>query len=124
MITIKVNVYSPRWGHDDQYIIEMSEKAMTIGGPGGKEVQCVKDPYGNRVWKEGVGGYKSLLDIFHNDSIFAPEVFLFALKSAWESWENRELDGEQVEQEIAQLFEWLNTISRTKPETDYWGRIF
>jgi len=118
--TVEVQVYSPRWGHDDTYTITMNRDAMKIEHHPRKAI-CEwvenKDP----VWKCSDG---SLFRIFSNDSIYAPENFVRALERAWIDWRSGELDDSKVSSEITELFNWLNTITKAKPKTPYWKGQF
>ena len=119
-ISIEVNVYSPRWGHDDVYTITMSRDSMQVEH---HPRSAVCESVGNRdpVWTSTDG---SLFGIFRNDSINAPENFLDALEYAWIDWRAGELDNSRVTSEIHELFDWLNTVTKAKPDSDYWKGKF
>ncbi len=119
-ISMEVNVYSPRWGHDDTYTITMSQDRMEIKHhPRSAICKWVENKV--PVWKSTD---RSLFNIFRNDSIYAPENFLRALEYAWIDWRSDELDDSRVNAEIQELFDWLNTVTKAKPETDYWKGKF
>ena len=122
--TIHVSVYSPRWGHDDGYTISCSENEMSISNFG-KEAICENIPPKDPIWK----GYNDttgnpLENILTNDGIYPPINFVDALETAWQSWINGELTDEQVKEEVSQLFDWLNSISKNKPNSEFWSKEF
>ena len=84
-------------------------------------------------WVEGTepkwSGYNEsignpLEQIFENDSIFPPTVFVRALEYAWQAWKDCILNDQKISQEVQELCEWVNGVSRTKPQTDFWRKMF
>ncbi len=122
----RVNIYSPRWGHDDGYEFSLDENQMEItGGGGGKSAVCKWVEDRDPIWE---GYYDStgnpLVNILENDLIYPPSIIISAIESAWKAWRDGELDNEEVESEINALVEWLNNTSTNKPQTDFWQKIF
>jgi hypothetical protein len=123
-ISFTVSVFSPRWGHDDIYTIRLSEEKMEIASVP-KSAICSKKENGDCIWS----GYNErtgnpLVRIFQNDSVYPPSVFISAMESAWAAWLNNRLDDIQAEEELKELFEWLNVVSKSKPRSDFWTGIF
>ncbi|WP_447079090.1 hypothetical protein [Shewanella algae] len=115
---IELDIYSPRWGHDDVYRFVFERDSLTFSmGP--RE--------GRFIWDERtdpVHDGEDLLDIFGNDSIYAPEAFVDGIVYAWKAWRNGDLSDENLNQEMQAWGEWLNTITRHKPRTDFWRGYF
>jgi hypothetical protein len=121
-----VNIYSPRWGHEDSYQFILDENQMEItGGGGGKSAVCKWVESRDPIWK---GYYDStgnpFVNILENDLIHPPAIIISAIESAWTAWRNGELDNDELESEMNALADWLNTISKNKPNTDFWTKIF
>jgi hypothetical protein len=117
---VEVRVYSPRWGHEDTYTISMARDWMKVERHP-KSATCKwvesKDP----VWESSDD---SLLEVFANDSIYAPAIFPHALVGAWLDWRSGEIDDARVDAEIQELFGWLNAVTHAKPTSDYWKGKF
>lgn len=122
--SIDLSIYSPRFGHEDLYEMTMTESELKIK-TGGKEAICNwidnKDP----EW-EGYEDHHNnpLLNIFENDSIYAPSIFIFALESAWKEWRDGTIDNNDLGNELNELIDWLNLCSKNKPQSDFWTTIF
>ncbi len=124
--SFEVKLFSPRWGHEDVYQVQLNRNQMSVsvGGVGVKAV-C--------SWVENLDpewlGYSDsignpLENILRNDSISPPSVFVSALEYAWEAWRDETLDDSQVKAEVQALCDWLNIVSRNKPGTDFWIGFF
>lgn len=59
-----------------------------------------------------------------NDSIYPPTVFVRALQAAWIAWRMHELQDDEVASEMSTLCEWLNLVSKNKPKTAFWKKVF
>lgn len=122
---VNINLYSPRWGHEDSYVIRFDEKEINIMGVGAKEAKCVQNPNGSVGWS----GHNQmtgnpLLNILQDDHIYAPDVFIDAIIHAWGSWKNGDLSDEQLDEEVAHLANWINTSTKNKPDSEFWSSYF
>ena len=122
--SFKVHLYSPRWGRDDTYEIELNMEQMSVKGVN-KTAACNwvegKDPNWSG-YNESLGN--PLEKILENDSIFPPTVFVRALEYAWMAWRDGTLDDQKISQEVQDLCEWVNEVSRGKPQTAFWRKMF
>lgn len=115
---VNLNIYSPRWGHDDVYKITLEKNKLSID----MVPRHAEANYRENLDPEWSG--ESLDAIFRNDMIYAPAVFQNCLEWAWLQWRNGEISDEAASQELQRLAEWLNTITRTKPRSDFWRQYF
>ena len=118
-----VEIYSPRWGHDDRYEFIFDEDTMKISS--GKQASCKWSEDKEPVWD----GYNAdsgnpFVNILENDSIYPPTILISALEHLWSAWRDGTLKNEEVEAEMNLLIEWVNTGSMNKPKTDFWQGIF
>jgi hypothetical protein len=118
---VYLNLYSPRWGHDDRYTFKFDENEIyaSMGGP--KEAICIRNEKGTLIWSghnQNIGN--PLLNILSDDSIFPPTIFIKAIIYAWDSWRDGELSDDQLKSELELLTNWVNVVSRSKPNSDYW----
>lgn len=116
--TIDLEIYSPRWGHDDTYSVHLTKDVMTIT-QGGRTARC--------TWLENLDPKwdgERLEGILNNDSIYPPAEFEDMFEYAWKAWRNGDINDKTVDQELQAVADWLNTITRTKPQTDFWGLYF
>lgn len=122
----EVHLYSPRWGREDTYEIKLDREQMIIKGVGaGKTVLCSWIEGRDLKWSEQIGDTGNPLEkILKKDSIYPPSVFVRALEQAWIAWRDGTLDDQKVSQEVQELCEWVNEVSRRKPKTDFWRNKF
>ena len=77
-------VYSPRWGHTDRYTVAISKKELKVT-QGTFSATCQLASNGDPAWS----GYNDttgnpLMNIFSNDSVYAPDIVPSALEWAWQ----------------------------------------
>jgi hypothetical protein len=118
---IEVSFYSPRWGHEDLYRIQLESNTMTVDGLHmGKNAVCSLE----RTWSGYNDKFGNPLEkILENDGINPPSNFVIALEQAWIAWIEGRLDNDQVQSEIQELCNWLNTVTQSKPSTDFWKSV-
>ena len=110
--------YSPRWGHEDTYRVDLSRDFMEIK----MQARCAR-----AEWKEDHDPEWSgepLARIFVNDSITPPHNVQDLFEYAWMRWRDGQLNDAQVSDELHELETWLNTITKAKPRTDFWSGYF
>lgn len=115
---LTANIYSPRWGHDDEYSFDLTLEAMTIS----RDAQKTKC-----IWREGLDPEwqgESLENIMRNDNIYPPAILPDLLEYLWRAVRNNELNQAQAQAELNAAADWLNTTTRAKPQTDFWRRYF
>lgn len=118
MVQIELRMYSPRWGHDDTYVLELTRESLVIT-QGARSTQC--------TWRDNLDpewSGESLRHILENDSIYPPATFQDLVEHAWKSWRNGELDAAAVNEELQALANWLNAITSAKPDTEFWKKYF
>lgn len=118
-----ISIYSPRWGHDDNYNFSFSQDKMDIRLIS-KEARCKyvenKDP----EWIGYEGTRNPFVNILTNDGIYPPVVLVDALETIWLKWRVGEINDQSVEKEIQILFDWINKSSMEKPNTEFWSQVF
>ena len=122
----EVSFYSPRWGHEDTYEIKLDREQMRVKGQGvNKTVVCSWVEGSDPKWSGHIEGIGNPLEkILKKDSIYPPSVFVRALEQAWIAWRDGTLDDQKISQEVQELCEWVNEVSRRKPKTDFWRNKF
>jgi hypothetical protein len=117
--SFEVQLYSPRWGHEDTYEIQLDREQMRVKGVN-KTAVCSwvegRDPKWSG-YNESIGN--PLEKILENDSIYPPTVFIRAMEYAWMAWRDGTLDDQKVLQEMQQLCEWVNEVSSSKPKPTF-----
>lgn len=115
---IELQIYSPRWGHEDVYELVLTRDSLVITH-GARIAKC--------VWRENLDpewSGESLDGTLRNDSIYPPSKFSRWIARAWEAWRGGELSDSAVDKELKALADWLNVITRAKPDTEFWKKIF
>jgi len=116
--TVSLRVYSPRWGKEDNYDFRFSRDELVVSSPARKAV-C--------TWREGrdpLWSDENLMTVFQADSVYPPAVLPKLLEHVWREWRGGSLDAERLEAELGHLVDWLNTITRAKPNSEFWSRHF
>ncbi len=122
---MSAQVYSPRWGRADTYIIVFDPERIHIDNSNGKTATCTFPDVADPEWtghNSGIGN--PLMMVFSNDSIYAPRVVPMALESAWKRWHGGESTDEEVRAGVAELFAWIDQTARSKPSSDFWVGVF
>ena len=118
MPMLEAQIYSPRWGHDDTYSLDLTQEQLVIRMHA-REARC--------VWREGRDPSwegEPLEDILRNDSIYPPAIFGQLLEHLWKSWRNGELTPERANEELQEVVGWLNSVTKSKPRTVFWKQYF
>jgi len=116
--TIAAEIFSPRWGHTDTYTFVLEREAMTISMEA-REAKCIWRDNQDPIW-EG----EALHDILQNDSIYPPAIFQDLVEYLWKSWRGGEINATDAETELQEIITWLNSITKAKPKTEFWGKYF
>lgn len=101
---MSAQVYSPRWGQADTYKITFDPERIHIDNSNAKSATCTFPDGSDPEWtghNQGIGN--PLMNIFSNDSIYAPRVVPMALESAWARWHDGKSTDEEVRAGIAEL---------------------
>jgi len=113
---VKLRIFSPRWGHKDTYELRLSQDSMVIThNP--KSAKC--------AWRDTLDPEWSgdnLRDILENDSICPPAKLEDLIEYAWVSWRNGELSDTDVNVELQAVADWINEITKAKPNTKFWRK--
>ncbi|WP_394179659.1 hypothetical protein [Marinomonas posidonica] len=118
MSVFKIEIFSPRWKHNDTYTIEMTPEEMTIT----MQVRAA-----TAVWRENLDPEwqgETLERIMSNDHIPAPAILPQLLEHAWEEWRNGDINDAQLQTELEQLANWLNIVTKNKPDSQFWSNYF
>ena len=120
----EVHFYLTGWRRKDPYEIKLDREKMMIKRSTKKAVCSL---IGGRAPKWS--GYNQCIgnpleNILETDAIFPPIGFIQGLESSWMAWRDGTLDDQKVRQEILRLCEWVNRVSRSKPKTEIFRKIF
>lgn len=117
-ITVELQIFSPRWGHEDTYEVELERDHMEITR-GANRARADWQDNAEPAWSgwtvEGIMG---------NDSIHPPAVTQRMFEKVWTSWRGGEIDDAQADAELQAVATWLNVITHAKPRTDFWRAYF
>jgi len=116
--TVKLQIFSPRWGHEDTYELKLGRNALVITR-GARSAICTWRDNRDPEWSG-----ESVMHILRNDSIYSPAILQDLIEHAWLSWRNGELNSSAVDSELQAVANWLNEVSKAKPNTDFWRRYF
>ena len=118
MAQVNLRLYSPRWGHDDTYSVELERDHLKITmAP--REAKATWVENSDPVWSG-----EPLLRIMNNDSIYPPEITQSLFQRAWLVWRAGEIDDDQVAHELQLVADWINAVTQSKPNSDFWRAYF
>lgn len=116
--TIDLDIYSPRWGHNDNYTVELDNGFMEITMHARKAratYHTDQDP----TWSGD-----SIESIMNNDHIYPPAITQDLFERAWKAWRDGELNDQEVEAELKEVATWINEVTKSKPNTEFWNKYF
>jgi len=116
MCTIEMNLFSPRWGHEDRYEIMIDNNKVTIN----MNQRIAKYKYIDGDFENTSN--ESLESIMRNDNIPIPENLNYFFFKLVTSIIDKEITEENSQLELKELENWINcnTKSCQFPNTDYW----
>ncbi|WP_367303892.1 hypothetical protein [Burkholderia multivorans] len=117
-MNVTFELFSPRWGHNDRYTVELDRDHMEIS----MDARSARAQHRANLDPEWSG--EPIEDILLNDSIAAPDDLQGMFEFVWRSWRDGELSDEEAAAEIHVLADWINAITAAKPRTDFWRRYF
>ena len=115
---VKLNIFSPRWGHEDTYTVELSRDFMEISMKM-RKTKATWDESSDPEWSG-----KSLDGIMNNDNIYPPAITRDLFERAWKAWRDGELNDQEVEKELHLVADWVNAVTRSKPNSEFWAKYF
>lgn len=118
MTTIDLQIFSPRWGHDDTYSVELDRDYMEIT-KGGTTTRADWQANADPVWSG-----QSLQQIMQNDSIYPPEITQKLFQKVWTAWRDGQINDQQADAELQEVAAWINAGTRAKPSTAFWKAYF
>lgn len=114
--TIELNIFSPRWGHEDLYTVELSQDCMKIS----MQAKKAKATWCEESDPKWTG--ESLEKIMNNDNIYPPAITKDLFERAWKAWRNGDLNAQDVAEELRHLANWINIITKSKPASEFWSK--
>lgn len=119
-VTLEMSIFTTRWGHADIYDLEFGEEALTISHPP-RTATCTWREGLDPEWsKESITEKDSLLAMLENDSVFPPTILHFLLERAWFAWRDGDIEADDLQLELNNLAVWLNVITHTRPQSEFW----
>lgn len=118
MPRFSADLYSARWKATERCDIDLSPEEMSIT-LGALKHRCVWRKAQEPVW-EG----ERLEAVLRNDGIHPPVGLPEMLVHLWRAWRGGGLDEAQTRTEIRALADWINRVTRGKPDTGFWSAYF
>ena len=115
---VELQLFSPRWGHDDTYHVEFQRDFLEIR----MQPRVARAEY--RPNLDPLWSGEALASIMKNDSIWPPADVSRFFEKVWLAWRNGEIDDAAAAAELDALADWLNAITRAKPRTQFWRGYF
>ncbi|QKF80762.1 hypothetical protein [Halarcobacter ebronensis] len=108
--TVKIDLFSPRWGHTDEYKIVLEENIMTIS-MSARKATCEFDSEENYIWSKDLGS-DALFKILDNDSICYPRNLKSSLVKIWRTWVSGKLSDIEIQDKFKELETTINTTTK------------
>ncbi len=117
-VTVQFRIHSPRWGTEDAYEVKFNRDELVVKSPA-RTATC--------TWRENldpVWSGEDLLKVFEADNVYPPAVLPGMIEYAWSAWRGSELKDTELESEMYLVADWVNEVTKAKPESDFWNRYF
>ncbi|MEH6529569.1 MAG: hypothetical protein V7718_06475 [Porticoccus sp.] len=115
---VELHIFSPRWGHEDTYEVELDRDFMEIT----MQVRKTRAKWVDNLDPEWSG--EPLEHIMNNDSIYPPAVTQDLFEHAWKAWRDGDLNDDEVKRELEAVADWINTVTQSKPRSEFWRKYF
>ncbi|WP_305845229.1 hypothetical protein [Photobacterium leiognathi] len=115
---VDLDVFSPRWGRNDVYSVELRQDCMTIS----MSVRKATAKWVENCDPEWSG--ENIQRIMNNDGIYPPEIIQDLFERAWKAWRNGDLSDQQVDNELKLIADWINVVTKHKPDSAFWNKYF
>jgi hypothetical protein len=115
---VELGIFSPRWGHEDTYTVELAQDSMQISMQA-RRVTATWNDSTDPTWSG-----ESIESIMNNDSIYPPAITQDLFERVWKAWRDGELNDQEAEQELQHIAEWLNVVTKAKPNSEFWRKYF
>ena len=121
-MNFKMDIYTPRWGHTDEYVIGLEQDKMLFKHGGSLHPPAVVTYVENRdpTWDSKAKFFAPL----NNDSIYPSHAFPDALEYLWLQARNTAMDHDQIQAELDAMAEFINASTKAKPQTAFWRQYF
>lgn len=115
---INLSLFSPRWGHEDTYSVEILRDTLTIS---------MNARVAKATWQENQDPQwdgEPLERTMTNDHIHPPADIQDFFEYVWREWRNGNINDATADVELHQLEQWINSITSAKPRSEFWRRYF
>ncbi|MGP1310035.1 MAG: hypothetical protein ACTS27_07560 [Phycisphaerales bacterium] len=114
----RVNIFSPRWGHDDPWTFTHHPDGWEItAGAHRARTNASGDDLPGRE-----GGY-NMARLATNDEIYIPESTGHFLDILWTAIEDREISEVDAQAAFQELAEWINSTTHNFPRNGTLARF-
>ena len=117
-IVFNLEIYSPRREHNESCEIELTQQFMEISIGLNKSKATWVDSC-DPEWS-----FQSIDEMMRNNGIYSPAVTNNLFEYAWKAWRNGDLNDAEVKTELTKVTEWVNEVSRLKPQSTFWQGYF
>jgi len=119
-LSVTVDLFSPRWGHNDDYEFVFNEEDMEIIAGMQKKAKCEYVEGMDPQW----ASHERIGRILTNDHICYPDNLEGLITHVWLSWKNGDINNAIAKESIESLADWINAITSSKPSTEFWNNYF
>ena len=60
----------------------------------------------------------------NNDSIYPPKVIQNLFEHVWYEWRYENISDQQAKDELEEIAKWVNKVTDSKPNTEFWSKYF
>ncbi|MDD2267910.1 hypothetical protein [Sulfuricurvum sp.] len=119
LMTLSLELFSAKLGHNDIYEFSFEETMLTIfNSHNGKKVTCTFVGNNDVMWT----GEESIEHIFTSNSIIYPENIRGIFEYLWLSLKTGKIEKHQASEELESLINWINAMTRTRPSSEFWNQ--
>lgn len=116
---LSINLFSPRFGHNDKYKIMIEENKVSFFRTKIKTAICKWSYEQGWVWERN-----PIQDILSNNSVYPPRTFQKRLTYIFEAIRLGELETSEAQKIIDEIADWVNLTTHNKPKHQFWDGVF
>lgn len=117
--TLSINLFSPRFGHNDKYKIEIEDNKVSFFRTRLKTAVCQWSSERGWTWEK-----LPIYDILSNNAIYPPHTFQKRLIYIFEAIRLGELPTSEAQKIVDEIADWVNLTTHNKPKHEFWDGVF
>jgi hypothetical protein len=122
LLKISIEILFPKTKEAIKYEFIFTKSQLIVKGDTEIECSYIDEKIGP-IWRGGINKNPFVHELETNN-VFPPSNFIKAIEIAWVDWIRAKLSDSQLKSALISLIDWLNSITKSKPDNNYWADKF